>query len=464
MTYLFLAILVFALAGAGLYFAPKLFPQSVTTVRWSIKAGAAAFLLLILASGSMFYAEPGFNYHVRTALGTEAVYTTTGWKFHWFGKYTEWHKAISISTTSDKTIQGESVSMLRECWNVRMLDKVDGCLSTSVRFRIPDDTDSMLKLAREYRTEDNLTNTMLVPSVNQTMNATAQLMSAEDFFNGGRSTFDVDFDQQMRTGLYQVRRLEKRQTTSSNHRISNNAAKAEAGIPQESEQEETKVVYEVEKLRDANGQLLIRPHNFLKFNVRVEDAIVTDFQPNKAFVSRLEQVQEASSAKAKAREQRMQEEETRLFVVAKGQREQAEAEAQELKRQIVETTKAETDKQLALTAASREKEKAVIDKEAAQIQLERDRLVAQSKTVLADAEAYQKRAVIQANGALEQKLSAEVAIQKSWAEAFAKRAVPTTVIGASGAPVGSNTELQQIQQMMTVEMAKRLNYNRDAKD
>lgn len=111
------------------------------------------------------------------------------------------------------------------------------------------------------------------------------------------------------------------------------------------------------------------------------------------------------------------------------------------------------------------KEKAAIAKETAAINLEKAKIEAETKRTLADAEAYQKEIILKADNALAQKLEAEVEIQKIWADAFAKRKVPTTVFGGSGgsagAPTGSDAEVKAFMQMLTLDAAKRLNYDRE---
>lgn len=51
--------------------------------------------------------------------------------------------------------------------------------------------------------------------------------------------------------------------------------------------------------------------------------------------------------------------------------------------------------------------------------------------------------------------------------AFAQRKVPTTVFGGSSggasAPVGSDGEVKAFMKMLTLDAAKRLNYDRDMK-
>lgn len=72
--------------------------------------------------------------------------------------------------------------------------------------------------------------------------------------------------------------------------------------------------------------------------------------------------------------------------------------------------------------------------------------------------------ILEADNALAQKLEAEIEIQKLWADAFAKRQVPTNVFGSNGnTPTGSDSETKAFMQMLTLDAAKRLSYDRDIK-
>ena len=115
------------------------------------------------------------------------------------------------------------------------------------------------------------------------------------------------------------------------------------------------------------------------------------------------------------------------------------------------------------TEAEKLKAQASISKETAQINLDKAIIEAETKRTQADAEAYQKRVILKADNALAQKLEAEIEIQRLWAEAFAKRQVPTNVFGSGqgGTPVGSDAETKAFMQMLTLDAAKRLNYERD---
>jgi len=215
---------------------------------------------------------------------------------------------------------------------------------------------------------------------------------------------------------------------------------------------------------DDTGQPQRKEQSFRKFGVSVTSARVTDVDPNEEFKKRMRLRQQAAADRSIAREQRIQEEEQRLLAIAKGEREVAQRQAQAKVKQIEQTTNAETEKQLTITAAQKLKEQAQIDRERATILLEKAEIDAQAVKVAADAEAYAKAAVLEADNALAQKLDAEINIQKVWADAYAKRNVPMYVFGSgtgnTAAPTGSDSEAQLLQQLLTMEYAKRLDYDR----
>jgi regulator of protease activity HflC (stomatin/prohibitin superfamily) len=418
-----------------------------------------------MLGNSIFYAEPGYIYHVRTVLGNEQVVSEPGYKFYPFGRYNAWKRAMTVQAASglSDSVSAENESTLTSAGlpplNIMFLDQVDADAEATARFSIPSDSEQFLELAHEYRSPENLLRTALIPAFKETLQATASLMSAEDYYSGGRTEFNSEFEQQMSNGIYIVKRVE---TMLSTGRTTKGSANIALGEDQQNYGDETKIAFEVRKLYDQDGQPRRKTQKFVGFGISVVDARVTDMRPNKKFVERMQLKQKASADRAIAREQRIQEEEQRLLAIARGEREVAQRQAKAKVEQIQKTTDAETDKQLALTAAQKLKEQAEIERETAEIQYEKAKIEAETRRTLADAEAYQKRVILEADNALAQKLDAEVEIQKLWASAYAKRAVPTNVFGGSGdTPVGADDEVRAFMQMLTIDAAKRLNYERD---
>lgn len=86
------------------------------------------------------------------------------------------------------------------------------------------------------------------------------------------------------------------------------------------------------------------------------------------------------------------------------------------------------------------------------------------KKTLANAEAYAKKAVIEADGALDKKLAAYVETSKAWADAVSKMNVPTQLFGggANGVNVAGNTA-EQFMQLVTAKTAKDLSMDLEVK-
>ncbi|MRI34893.1 hypothetical protein EOPP23_18095 [Endozoicomonas sp. OPT23] len=432
-----------------------------------ILGGIAALVLAYVLSQSFFYAEPGYIYHVRTVTGNEAVVTEIGYKFYPFGRYNSWKRAMTVQAasgslsnaiTSEKDPDSASASL--PPLSIMFLDQVDAHAEATVRFAIPADEEGFLKLAHEYRSPENLLRTALLPAFKETLQANASLMAAEEYYAGGRTEFNSEFEKQMSSGIYLVKREEVTITTS---RQGSGTANAALGTDQEEYGEDSKTVFVVKKVLDATGLPMRKTQRFTDYGITVVSALVTDMNPNQKFIERMQLKQKASADRAIAREQRVQEEEQRLLAIARGEREVAERQAKAKVEQIQKTTEAETDKQLAITGAEKLKAEAEIQKETAQINFEKAKIEAQTQRTLADAEAYQKKVILQADNALAQKLDAEVKIQELWADAYAKRKVPTTVFGggSDGAPVGNDYETKAFMQLLTIDAAKRLNYKRE---
>ena len=77
----------------------------------------------------------------------------------------------------------------------------------------------------------------------------------------------------------------------------------------------------------------------------------------------------------------------------------------------------------------------------------------------ADAAAYEKTSILEADNALAQKLAVYVDVQKVWAEAFANRKVPTTVFGAPEGGVGTDGDISHFIDWLTMQAAKELAFD-----
>lgn len=433
------------------------------------KIGAIAGLGLLAVFGGfnqMFvYNEAGYQTHIRTIFGEEKVVTDVGYATKWFGRATAWKQAQTLQVVSCN--QGEDCeedsdgSGLIKNQRIVFLGNVDGQVEASTRFRLPQG-DQFLKIAQEYRTPENFMATALAPAVKETLQATASLMTADDYFAGARSEFGSEFENQLRDGMYVIKRKEVEQTVV---RGRNQAPALQSGGDLEGTvtDEVKKAVVVTEKVTNDKGVEVRKQQQFRLFGVEVVEARITNIDPNPQYKQRMQKVQQALADLAIARQDRLKEEEQKLLVTARGEKEVEQKRQETLRDQIEQTTKAETEKQLAIINAEREKQTAVIAKQTSIELLEKAKVDAQSTKTLADAEAYAKEAVIQADGALDKKLAAYVEVQKAFADAFSKAPVPSVNMAGGNGGTGRGGEAQDFLSLLTVKAAKDLQLDMNIK-
>lgn len=436
-------------------------------VNWGAMTLLVGFLGLGMFNHVFFRAEPGFIYHVRTIAGEERVISGVGYYYHLFGKINDWKREMSVQAAVGLgamalNAEGESVNMSAGMPPIKltMLDQVDALVQATARFQLPTEKELFLKIAHSYRTPENLLRTSLIPQFQETLKATSSLMGAEEYYSGGRTQFQNEFENQMKDGIFVVRRIEK-STFVAGRKGSANASK---GTNQDDYDDGSKTIFVVEKVLDSQGQPIIKTSKSKSLGIIVVEARITDLEPNAEFAARMKLKQKASADRAIAREQRIQEEEQKLLEVAKGQRQIATTQAAALVEQISATTKAETSKQLAITEANKLKESAAINEERASILLAIARIDAEAVVVEAEAEAYKKKVLIEADNALQPKLDAWVKSQQYWASAFAQRNVPVTTFGSGGnGAVGTDSDVTAFMNIMTMKAAQDLNVDLDIK-
>lgn len=433
---------------------PATSPSKSTMLRYIGAPVGLAALAFVGFNGIFFYNEAGYATHVRTLFGEEKVIDDVGYATKWFGRATAWKKALSVQSVLTEALEiddssdNDSLGATIEAFPIVFLGNVDAKVESSARFRLPSD-DQFLKIAQEYRNPENFIKTALVPAIKETLQATASLMSADDFYAGARSEFAAEFENQLNDGLYLIKRKEVR---GPRGHIPSQTAILQAGTEQGSFGDNKASQFITEKVTDDKGIPVRKQQQFRRYGVEVVEARITNVDPNPQYKQRMVKVQQALAELAVARQNRLKEEEEKLLVTARGERE-VEARRQEtLRDQIEQTTQAETEKQLAVINAERERQRAEIEKQTAQLLRDKAEITAQATTITADAEAHARRAVIEADGALQPKLDALIAINKVWAEAAAQAPVPSVMMAGTGST--SSSRQDELGQMMGVLATK----------
>lgn len=428
---------------------------------WMAGVAVAALLFVWLMFSSMFYYNSaGYITQVQTKFPTqgEKVVSTTGYTYIGFGTVTPWPRQMSVQSVLDTSTLPKGDfdglgSSLIPAFGVTFLGGVVATVDANVRVALPEG-ETFLQLARTYRTPDNFVLQSIMPVMKSTLQSTAQLMTADDYYNGRSTEFRQSFQDQITDGSYVVSRVEKQ---VKNTRAAAQGAIVQNGTAQGEFGGDTTTVVTTEKVLDPKSGLPIRlERQFSKLGVTVADANILNIDPSPQFKERMKAVQQSQADLSIARQGRQTADEQKKLVTAKGEMEVEQKRQTTMKDQVERTTNAETEKQLALTNANREQEKASIEKATSQIKYEQAQIDAKTTKEKAEAEAYAKKAVIMADGALTQKLAARVEIEKVWANAFEHAKVPQLVMGGSGDGTGRQSDAQTLQQLVGIKAAKDL--------
>lgn len=180
-----------------------------------------------------------------------------------------------------------------------LLDRVDADVTATARFELPSDEDRFLKMARLCRTPENLLRAELIAAFQDTLGATAALMSAEDYFQGGKTEFNNEFQRQIENGIYIVCRVEEVVRVEEPNLDSANAA---LGTIQQDYGDQVKTFFTVKKILDETGQPQRKEQSFKKFGISVTSARMTDVDPNSESKKRMRLRQQAAADRSNARE------------------------------------------------------------------------------------------------------------------------------------------------------------------
>jgi regulator of protease activity HflC (stomatin/prohibitin superfamily) len=426
------------------------------TLKWIAGIGLAVVSYFAVFDGLLYYNEAGYQAHIRTIWGTEKVVDSLGYAVKGWGSVTAWPREMTAQSVSDPStlrvkgdLDGLGASLITS-FPVTFLGGVTATVDSNVRVILPKG-EQFLTIARGYRNPENFILQALIPSMKNSLQATAQMMTADEFYSGGRSEFASNFRDQISDGIYLVNRNEISKSNPRAHKT----AILQAGTDQGEFGDNTTTTFVTEKVMK-DGQPVRLEQQFRKLGVVIGDASVQNIDPNQQFKDRMVNAQRSQADLSLARLDRSKEEEQKRLVTARGEREVEEKRQGSLKEQVEMTTQAETKRQLVLIEAGREKERAEIEKQTAQITFDKAQIEAKTTKERADAEAYAKKALLLADGALKQKLDAWVETNRAWAEASAKAPVPGVMLGGGGDGNGAGSRQADLNTYMQVIAAKSL--------
>lgn len=383
---------------------------------------------LILLPYLFFWAEPGYQYFVVYPTGAKSAIMDEGIKWRGFAQIKPWQKYIDVKVVDE----GEEVNEIEGVMQtipIRFIDQVTARTKLSTRFQLPNDKESFIDLAIEFRSLQNLVQTTLIPTVREVVSNTGYMFAAQDYISGSASDFRVAIDDQLKMGTYSVQKIEYRDTIETDVQKEN----SERTI------KEVRTRYEVKKRLDANGQIIRLPHDINESNIIVAQVIIDDVILEKAFKTRLE-AQRDESAKRQLEQQKIKTaKDAQARIVAEGERDKAAERVTQEKEQVK-----------ALIAIETKLKQEETNRKLAQLALETEKLKSSAEKVRADAEAYKNSRLVSAGLTPQERAQFEKETAIGVAAELARIQFPQTMI------MGDSKGDTPLESLIGAAMAKQL--------
>ena len=355
-----------------------------------------------------------------------------------FGDIDPWPKAETFFFTADKDTEEDSSTDLSIV--VRFNDGSTANISGTCRVVMPVTEKEAIELTtvRGHKTYKDVEQKLILPTVRNVLRSTANLMTARESYNEKRLDYISWAKDQIENGVYktqeEVKEVEDLVTGEKTWKAVKVIRKDEAG----------NFMYEDNPLAGTG----IKLDNFEIKNFDYEDKVKQQIAKQQTARMNVE------TAKAEAEEARQNE----LKAIAEGKKNVAVAKYEKEEEKIRAVVDAEKDKQTAVIAAQKKVEVAAQAKlEAEQYKLQQAE-IKQANILEGEGLAEKKRLILEADGALQQKLDAYVQVNQYYADAiknYTGNWVPTTILGGGGEGQYNNGS-QALIDMLTVKTAKDL--------
>jgi hypothetical protein len=349
-------------------------------------------LIFFLIVNPFSWNDAGNRTVVERTTGEQVVQFAPGIFYAgFFAKEKEWPNQISVTyqaEAADLAIEDNGIEVGQIM--IRFSDATTANVKGITQFILPSDEKEMILIHNTHRTPQSLVVKRLAPYTKECLQSSAQLMSSEKHYGGGRAQMAQDFMDQLKEGVYLL--------------------KTEENVVYDSLESEKKRVYQTEIQIDKKTALPKRKLSSIKeYGITVADAAITDVDYEDKVDQKLVKIIDAVTKSSISKQELMTAQQQTLTAKAKGEQALVEIEYQQKQEQTKQVVEAETKVKVAEQ-----------DKLQQKIAYEGAILEAKKIKELADAQAYARSRIMQADGALEMKLNAQIEVQKAWADAFSK--------------------------------------------
>ncbi len=357
--------------------------------------------------------------------------------FKFFGTSTEYNDVITFDF--DATVAPGNVTLDRPGIPVRFQMGGKGTMFGKARFALPNDEPNMLKLHKETRSNKAVAEKIILPVTESTLDKTAGLFNSEEVYATKRAIVEDYAKMQIMKGKF----LTEVKVTTTTDPVTGKSVEKEVPVPL---MKDGKFQHDISDLKRFGITLVgfnlndpgFEPDTQTQIANKRQIAMNINIAKTKAEEAKQNTITEEESGKARVMTAKYKEEELKIQQVVQAQR---IAEVAVLKA-----------KQLVDVAAQSKLQAVQAKLEAAEYK--------QEQILRGEGDAAYKKKVMQADGALAQKLDAYVKVNARYAQEFGKQKwVPEVQMGPSE---GGNSAAGLIE-LLTTKTAMDLGLNKTIK-
>lgn len=383
----------------------------IKRVAWMVPTG---LLALILVFSSWFTTSEGYQYFVQNKLtGNTTVYSEPGvhLKMPFFTNVYTYKRVATIDMTTDNGAFTRDLGPI----SVGFADTYTGAVPATFKYRLPTDEENFRKLHQDFRSFENLVDTLLVNNSKNVAVVTATQYTGEEFIQGGVNAYKAQMEDQLRNGLYVTERKRVEVTESGYADVS-----SENGDAGKVEEKTRLVMKNVIRLSEDTGQPERLENPLAAYGITVTQVTIgkptADEQLEALLFNKRQSVGEKITAQQEIDTNRVKAEAAKQEREIEKQRAIQDAQKQKELAIIAQQQEVEVEKQRAL-------------KELVEQQKQKDVAVLQKQKELEIAQANED---IQEANAAAAKYEAQAILEKGLAEAEVDRAKLAAKQSASG--------------------------------
>jgi len=321
--------------------------------------GGAVFYL---AKNSILMTDAGVTYVVQNNLtGTLDVHTEPGihHRVPFFSTVTPYKQVITSTFEGPQAV------------TARFADTYVGMIPVTFRFKLPSHPEGIRKMHREFRSESNLVQSLLMRNASNVTVITATQYTGEEFFQGGLNQFKTQLADQLQNGIYLT---ERKQVEVEQTDLAPVGADQESSIAGRAPKlvRAKQLVWKTVPLLQENGAPQRAENPLSQYGIDVTQVLIGDPRPEdnldrllmdkkRLVAERIKTVQEQETSKAQARTEQLKKEIERTKAVQDAQRQKelvviANQREVEVAKQVAERETIEQRKLQDLAVIQKDKE------------------------------------------------------------------------------------------------------------